>query len=56
MSNQKSFSFSYKLKNTSENDVTFDAHVNVWNVPVFRGKPFIDFGLLVNNYRCLESI
>ena len=32
MSNQKSFSFSYKLKDSSKNDANFDAHINVWNV------------------------
>lgn len=56
MSNQKSFSFSYKLKNTSEKDVTFDAHVNVWNVSDRKSNPFIDFGLLIHNYKLVESI
>lgn len=58
MSNKKSFGFFYKEKDKSNkaDGAKFDAHVNVWNVPDKNGFPFIDFGLLISNYKSLDSI
>lgn len=64
MSNQKSFSFSYKKNNLTKNeeensenkDVQFDAHINVWNVADKKSGSFIDFGLLITNYKQIASI
>lgn len=53
MSNNKSFGFFYKCKENSTTEAEFAAHVNVWNIS---DKPFIDFGLLVKNYKSLDSI
>ena len=53
MSNNKSFGFFYKCKENSTIEAEFAAHVNVWNIS---DKPFIDFGLLVKNYKSLDSI
>lgn len=56
MGNQKSFSFSYKLNESTNNEVEFDAHVNVWNISDKKENPFIDFGLLIRNYQNVNSI
>lgn len=57
MSNKKSFCISYKLKEESCNEeVVFDAHINLWNIGGKKSKPFIDFGILIHNYAFLESI
>ena len=57
MSNKKSFSIFYKEKEpSSQNCVEFTAHVNVWNALGKGCMPFIDFGLLIKNYRALDSI
>ena len=63
MSNKKSFSIFYKEKKkdkdkdiTNSNKAEFMVHVNVWNVSDKGGLPFIDFGLLINHYKSLDSI
>ena len=64
MSIQKSFSFLYKPKDSNKiennnkdiNNVQFDAHINVWNVANKVSGFFIDFGLLITNYKQVESI
>lgn len=63
MSNKRSFAFAYKktIFDSSSDEAIFVSHINVWNIPIKEKyneerKPFIDFGLLVKNYRSLELI
>ncbi len=57
MSNKKSFGFFYKEKsNNGDEHAEFVAHINVWNVSDKSGLPFIDFGLLIKNYKALDSV
>lgn len=56
VSNKKSFGLFYKKGSAGFKGVPlFSAHVNVWNISE-SDNPFIDLGLLIENYKCVESI
>lgn len=56
---QKTFSFAYKPlaeKCQEGNEPEFSAHINIWNLADRKSKPFIDFGLHIQNFRSVEAI